>query len=56
MGLQSYFPWPDDEALLDYRVSRGGKRWKDVEGAMFLGDAAQVNPLETGFATPTGKI
>lgn len=19
MGLQSYFPWPDDEALLDYR-------------------------------------
>ncbi len=56
MGLQSYFPWPDDEALLDYRVSRGGKRWKDVESAMFLGDAAQVNPLETGFATPTGKI
>ena len=55
MGLQSYFPWPDDEALLDYRVSRGGNVGK-MEGAMFLGDAAQVNPLETGFATPTGKI
>ncbi len=30
-----------------------GETLKDVEGAVFLGDAAQVNPLETGFATPT---
>lgn len=57
MGLGEEFPWEDDAALLDARVRRGGRTWKDVEHLSFLqpcGDG--VDPLKTRFATPTGKI
>ena len=56
MGLGAWFPWEDDEALLDYRVQKGGKRWRDIEGDMFLEPSGMVDPLKVGFATPTGKI
>ena len=56
MGLGAWFPWEDDEALLDYRVQKGGKRWRDVESGVSLEPSGMVDPLQTGFATPTGKI
>ena len=56
MGLQTWFPWRDDLELLNYRVQRSGKTWEEIENEIFLEPTGAVDPLQTGFATPTGKI
>ena len=56
MGLRSYFPWEDDLALLNDRLAPSGKKLPEAAEQVFVSGSGYVDPLQTGFATPTGKI
>ena len=64
MGLGESFPWKSAEELLDYRLQPSGSNWKEVVASgrqpnLFKGQAADDGErkyLETGFATPSGKV
>jgi anaerobic selenocysteine-containing dehydrogenase len=67
MGLGEHFPWSTAEEMLDYRLERSGKKWKDVVAAGTAGKAPNLHKggaehdgerkyLKTSFATPSGKV
>ncbi len=57
MGFEEYFPWKDEEELLDYRIQKTGLKWNElVEKTPFLPGKPPKPYQETGFATPSGKV
>jgi len=58
MGLAEHFPWTSAEALFDYRLEPSAVTWDEVVGEGRLPRAANAERkyLETGFATPSGKV
>ncbi len=58
MGLGEHFPWPSLEALYDYRLSPCSKTWAEiVDAGVIPQDPYQERKyLQTGFATPSGKV
>lgn len=65
MGMAEQFPWESVEAFLDWRFERTGKTWQDVTAAskapvnLYRGqlpDDPERKYIETGFATPSGKV
>ena len=64
MGLAEAFPWKTAEELLDYRLEPSGATWREVvasgrQPSTHRGQAADGGErkyLETGFATPSGKV
>jgi anaerobic selenocysteine-containing dehydrogenase len=56
MGFEEYFPWKDEEELLDYRIQKTGMKWTDFAQSVPFYPAPPQNYQETGFATPSGKV
>ena len=58
MGLAEHFPWPTEEALLDYRLEPGNTTWAEVvaEGSLPKAEVQERKYEQTGFATPSGKV
>ena len=64
MGLGAYFPWATTEEMLNYRLEPSGATWEDVVKAgrtpnFHRGMAphdGERKYLQTGFATPSGKV
>ena len=58
MGFGEHFPWKTLEDILDYRLSRSGRTFRDFEAQTFM----EARPPEfrkyrkKGFATPSGKV
>lgn len=57
-GFDNHFPWNTLEEMLDYRLSRSGRTFKDFEsqGFMEVPTPEFRKYLKTGFATPSGKV
>lgn len=57
-GFSAEFPWESLEDMLDYRLSRSNRTFKDFEQSTFM--EAQPPAFQkyrkTGFATPSGKV
>ena len=58
MGLGEYFPWESLTDLFDYRLAPSGKTWEDVvsDGTIPVAPFGDKKYVETGFATPSGKV
>ncbi|MCH3949703.1 MAG: molybdopterin-dependent oxidoreductase [Acidaminococcus sp.] len=58
MGLGKYFPWKDFEEVIDWRIRKTGKTFKEISKQHVIPPSRTIDPLatENGFATPTGKI
>ncbi|MBW2062926.1 MAG: molybdopterin-dependent oxidoreductase [Deltaproteobacteria bacterium] len=57
MGFEEYFPWKDEEELLDYRIQKTGMKWNEfAEKVPFFPGRPPKPYQETGFATPSGKV
>ena len=58
MGLGEHFPWADATALHGYRLEPAGTTWDEVvaQGRLPKADYAEKKYLETGVATPSGKV
>lgn len=58
LGLEAHFPWTSDEEVLDFRVEPAGATWASVvdEGRLPKAPYQEKKYLETGFATPSGKV
>lgn len=58
MGLGEHFPWADETALLDHRVSALAPSFNQFaqEHAYHAGAMAYRKYERTGFATPSGKV
>ncbi len=58
MGLGEHFPWETLTDLYDYRLAPSGKTWEDVvaDGTIPLAPFGEKKYVETGFATPSGKV
>ena len=56
--LGNHFPWESLEEVIDHRLSRSGRTFSEFEqsGYMELQDFEPRKYLETGFATPSGKV
>lgn len=58
MGFAEQFPWENLEAMLDYRLSRSNRTFDEFQNSTFM----EAPPpeykkyLQTGFATPSGKV
>ena len=58
MGLGEYFPWNSVEAIHDHRLEPGNTTWAEtvISGRPPKAGYKEKKYLETGFATPTGKV
>ncbi|MBT6274696.1 MAG: molybdopterin-dependent oxidoreductase [Chromatiales bacterium] len=58
MGLGEQIPWATPEELFDYRVEPGDSTWDNVirTGRLPKAGYQEKKYLETGFATPSGKV
>ena len=58
MGMDKHFPWPDLEALFDYRVSRSEASFSNFKDKYKtkIADYEFYKYRKTGFATPSGKV
>jgi anaerobic selenocysteine-containing dehydrogenase len=58
MGLSEHFPWPNVEAVLDYRLERHGRSFEEFASkhSLHMEDIRYRKYEETGFATPSGKV
>ncbi len=58
MGFAEQFPWRTLEDVLDHRLSRGGRTFREFEAQTFMEapPPAFRKYRETGFATPSGKV
>ncbi len=58
MGLAEHFPWATPEEVHDWRLAPSGTTWADVvaEGRLPKAPGGEKKYLETGFATPSGKV
>ena len=58
MGLGEYFPWANDEAIINYRLEPGQMTWPEAVASGRLPKAGyeEKKYLKTGFATPSGKV
>jgi len=58
MGFEEHFPWTDNEAVLDYRVSKLAPSFAEFAQSTGLHmDKLKFKKYETtGFATPSGKV
>jgi anaerobic selenocysteine-containing dehydrogenase len=58
MGFGNQFPWESIEDILDYRLSRSDRTFAEFEASTFMEAPAPVfrKYLDTGFATPSGKV
>jgi anaerobic selenocysteine-containing dehydrogenase len=57
MGFEEYFPWKNQQELLDYRIEKTGMKWNDFAKNMPFFPGPEPKPYqETGFATPSGKV
>jgi len=57
MGFEEYFPWKDEEELLDYRIQKTGMKWNVFAQSVPFYPAPPPKPYqEIGFATPSGKV
>ncbi|NKC15878.1 MAG: molybdopterin-dependent oxidoreductase [Gammaproteobacteria bacterium] len=58
MGLAGYFPWHTAEEVFDFRLEPSGLTWEQVleTGRLPKAPYQEKKYLETGFATPSGKV
>ena len=58
MNMGEYFPWYNEEELLDYRLEPGRTTWKEsiANSALPKSPYEEKKYLRTGFATPSGKV
>ena len=58
MALVEHFPWATAEEVLDWRLEPGGQTWADTveSGRLPKAGSTERKYLETGFATPSGKV
>ena len=58
MNLGGHFPWETVEDILDYRLSRSNRTFKEFEDSTFMEAPAPEfrKYRKTGFATPSGKV
>ncbi len=58
MGLAEHFPWQTAEQVHDFRLEPGDTTWAQVaaEGRPPKADNPERKYLQTGFATPSGKV
>lgn len=58
MGMEEHFPWADTREVHDWRLAGSGKTWDEVvvDGRLPRDKRAEKKYLQTGFATPTGKV
>lgn len=58
LGMANHFPWHTAEELLDYRLEPGGVTWEEAVASQQLPRDKYVEKkyLQTGFATPSGKV
>jgi anaerobic selenocysteine-containing dehydrogenase len=58
MGLANQFPWATAEEVLNYRLEPGNTTWAEVaaNGKPPSEKFRERKYLETGFATPSGKV
>ncbi|USG62501.1 molybdopterin-dependent oxidoreductase [Sneathiella marina] len=58
MGFAEHFPWSSLDDMLDHRLSRSNRTFAEFEATSFMEIPAPVYQkyLQTGFATPSGKV
>ncbi|MBL4739685.1 MAG: molybdopterin-dependent oxidoreductase [Sneathiella sp.] len=58
MGFGEQFPWKNEEALMDHRLSKLGMNFEDFAEthAMHIPKMTLKKYEKTGFATPSGKV
>jgi len=58
MGLAEYFPWDTPEGIHNFRLEPGGTDWDATvrNGRVPKAGYQEKKYLETGFATPSGKV
>ncbi|WP_233839219.1 molybdopterin-containing oxidoreductase family protein [Paraburkholderia sp. ZP32-5] len=58
MGMREQFPWPSNEAVLDYRVRALGMSFDEFakQHAYHFHDIRYRKYEQSGFATPSGKV
>ena len=58
MGLGHHFPWETAEEIFDYRLEPGNTSWAEIvsSGRLPKMQNDERKYLETGFATPSGKV
>lgn len=58
MGMAEHFPWATPEEVHDWRLAKSGTTWAEVvaDGRLPKAPGGERKYLETGFATPSGKV
>jgi thiosulfate reductase / polysulfide reductase chain A len=58
VGLEKYFPWENEEQILDYMLEPSGLTWKQMRDEVhFVGEKWLYDPDKViGYNTPSGKV